>query len=159
MRYGFKLENIHLVDFSAANIALHNRTFTSAQRKKMRCKSGLLSEICAEWADGGVRMNAIHMDFCDPIFALTRGKPAVEIPKVIRTGIIEEGLLAVTFLSGREQDGCDDDATRFRRLKHLINSEIEVPVPRTATMLWEGDYHNPVSHNTMLWAVYDIRRK
>jgi len=160
MRHGFALDRMIFVDDNPANLALHTRNFTQREKTLLRHdKAGLLSKVSFQLAENNEQIQAAHLDFCGPIFALTAGSVAIEIPKFISSGIMQEGLLAITILSGHEQDGCNSNETRYRRMIHLVNQQIETCTPRIAKMIHRGQYFNPRSNNVMLWGVFDIRRK
>lgn len=166
MRHGFALDRMIFVDDNPAVLALHTRNFTKRERTLIRReKAGYVSEVSFRLAENGEQIQVAHLDFCGPIFALTAGAVAIEIPKFISSGILQDGLLAITILSGHEQDGCKDNETRYRRMANLVNQQIETRVPRTAKLAQRGGipcrgkYFNPRSNNVMLWSIFEIRRK
>ena len=160
VKNGWALDHIFLVDKTAAVLALHTRNFTERERPLLQKYTGLVSDVASRLARRGRRITAAHIDFCQPIFALTASEPVIEIPKFVRSGIMDEGLLAITILSGREQDGCAGNAERYRRMEGLVKRGLKLAtIPRTASNIHQGDYINPRSNNKMLWAVFEIRRK
>ncbi len=160
MKNGWALDHIILVDKSAAVLALHTRNFTKGERPFLRVHTGLVSSVALKLAKKNQRITAAHIDFCQPIYALTLSEPTIEIPKFVQSGIMDEGLLAITILSGREQDGCASDTERYRRMTGLVKRGLRLAVvPRTASIIHQHYYINPKSNNKMLWAIFDIRRK
>jgi len=168
MRYGFDISRIICVDENAGTLASHTKDLikrlncTTAEKvfllKSFQRYTGFVSDVSIKLARQGRLIQVAHLDFCAPIFALTPGSVAIEIPKFIGSGILQEGLLAITVESGHDP-GCYDNETRYRRMNCLVNQRIETGVPRTAKIVKEGSYTNPRSNNTMLWGVFQIRRK
>jgi hypothetical protein len=159
MRNGWALDRILLVDKSAAVLALHTRNFTKRERPLLQRYTGLVSDVAFRLARRGKRISATHIDFCQPIFALIAGSPAIEIPKIVQSGVMDEGLLAITVESGHDP-GCYSNDERYLRMTRLVKRGLKLAVtPRTAELFKQGEYTNPRSNNTMLWAVFQIRRK
>jgi hypothetical protein len=159
MRNGWALDHIFLVDKSQAVLALHTRNFTKRERPFLQKHTGLVSEVASRLARRGKRITAAHIDFCQPIFALIAGSPAIEIPKIVQSGVMDEGLLAITVESGHDP-GCYSNEERYLRITRLVKRGLKLAViPRIAELFKQGEYTNPRSNNTMLWAVFQIRRK
>jgi hypothetical protein len=173
IRYGYKPENIYLVEDGsdkpdpqtpdALSARATKANFTRRVAKKhiphLQWQMGRLSDVCKILVKMGVSLAAAHLDFCKPLGFFNTNSPAVEIEKFIKSCVMEDGLLAITVLGAREQDGTDNDAERYRRMERAVNLRLNFGTPRTATLIQVGRYWNYSTNNPMIWGIFKIERK
>jgi len=170
IRHGYKPENIFLVEdgscfkppstpekTAGAIKALFTRRFPKGY--PLLWQKGHLSDVCKALVELGVSLAAAHLDFCKPLGFLNSNSPAVEIEKFIKSCVMVDGLLAITVLAAREQDGTDNDEVRYRRMKRAVGIRLNFGVPRTAELILHGRYGNKGSNNPMIWGIFRIARK
>jgi len=170
VRHGYNPKDIFLVEdgssfkppstperTAAAIKALFTRCFPKGH--PLQWQRGHLSDVCKALVELGVSLAAAHLDFCKPLGFLNSNSPAVEIEKFIKSCVMVDGLLAITVLAAREQDGTDNDEVRYRRMKRAVGIRLNFGVPRTAELILHGRYGNKGSNNPMIWGIFRIARK
>jgi hypothetical protein len=128
------------------------RKFSAAERLQFRTCIGWLSDVSIELARSGVRIQAAHLDFCKPIETIQNHSPRVEIEKFVASGLMEDGLLAITVLNGRVA-GFEGVENRFKMLDRAVNIRLKTPAELVAC----ATYRNVAACSPMLWVIYRIK--
>jgi hypothetical protein len=144
---------------AAAVKAAFTSEFPKNDRGQLRWQTGWLSEVCYKLSETSEKLTVAHVDFCKPLGFHNSDSPAVEIEKLIKSCVMVDGLLAITVLGGREQDGTDDDEIRYRRMLSAIRLRLHVGIPRKAKEIRRGKYWNNETSNPMVWGIFQIERK
>jgi hypothetical protein len=161
VRCGIPPTQLHLIEYEERVKRQFNKCFKPNERKLFRWQKGLLSDACRNLSFLGEKILVAHIDFCKPLGFYGPGKPAVEIEKFIKSNVMVEGLLAITILGAREQDGTHDDAVRYKRMMKAIKRGLRsVGIPRTVTLVKDGWYWNDSkdSCNPMLWGIFQLEK-
>ena len=156
VKYGVHPEQLLLVESNPATKANFTRQFNHQERPQLQWQRGSLTQVCSALVKRGKRIQIAHLDFCKPLGFLNSNSPAVEIERFIKSNILIDGFLAVTVLGGREQDGTDSDSTRYNRLDRAVQMRLVIGTPRSMVVVSRGKYFNEVTHNPMIWTIYNI---
>jgi hypothetical protein len=113
--------------------------------------------VCKSIADVGGRVQAFHLDFCDPIESWQATSPRFEIEKIVRSGVLDDGaLVAVTVLNGRVK-GYSSTEERQRMLLHAVRVRAKVPVLQLRSFTYLNDHKK--SNSPMLCSIFQIGGK
>lgn len=162
LKFGFKPENLYLVDQSAAVLATCTRKMPQWFRKSNRM-AGLVSEVSEQWAKKEIKVDAMHLDFC-------ASAPTVynEVRKVAASNILQEGLIAVTISNGRESGKALENLSDlgYNDLEkgriNLLESALKEGYNDTSIVNktgFYGKYFNEVSKYPMIWVIFQIKKK
>lgn len=156
VRHGFSVDKMILVEQNNAVKANLTRQFGEKERGAVQAalRQGWLSDVCEDLAREGVLLDAVHLDFCEPIETLQIRSPRVEIERFIKSGVMKNGLLAVTVLNGRVANYTGEEI-RLKLVRHAVSGMFEGIVEQITF----GTYWNPVKCSPMLWVVYRLESK
>lgn len=164
LRRGFHQSHLHVVDRNPAIVAHLKRRYPLIHTY------GVSVERAAERiADAGQTISFANLDLCGPI-----ARPLLQVVEgVALSGVIENGVIAVTMLRGRERAGAREllrDAARVPNLtmdlarEHAVRYALECPVdfdgiryPALLTHYIRSErYASTAGNQTLLWVIYEV---
>src|ERR1035437_4648889 len=88
VRRGWGLENIEIVEKDTCKMANFTRQFSKRERLVIKSNQyrDIASNVCKKIVAGGARIQAIHLDFTDPIESFQPSSPRFEIEEIVRSG-------------------------------------------------------------------------
>ena len=163
LRSGFRERNLHVVDRNPAIVAHLKRRYRNINTYGVNA-----SHAAHRIADRGIELSVANLDLCSPVSEAMLDEIQLFVqPKPVRHG----GLIAINMLRGREQDYGKNEIARQMDRGQQDRDQARIDAVWTALCCVDGEwdidpwqvksgkYRSVAGTQTMLWAIYRVKRE